>query len=402
MSPETKLLLFTCAHFDEENERQVRSLVDSVDWRLFPDLCTKHDVCPMVYKNLSAFCRDNVPEKVLAGLRNQFFHNMIQNTYRVKELIRVLDMFPSQPPLLLPFRGPVLAERLYGDVGFRQFLDLDVWAEEKHILNILKKLIRNGYAHRERLTPEQVTKHLRRAYHFPLFQEKSKIILEIHWKIMPDIYFFKYDYNGIWQRSEQIRLNGRSVPCFSLDDEFMLNCLHAARHNWEGLKWVCDTAFFIRHIKDWQWIFSQAEKFGYQRIINVGIYLARELLGAVPDKILAERIDKDSRARALGEDTIKQLLGGQKSDEGWRKGILLSPPNIYLIRIRERKRERAVIFFHLIVRSFMPKKQDKEWISLPVWLSPLYFFFRPIRLLTVYVPKIWKDVRNRLWSGPYF
>src|SRR5436190_1015503 len=63
----------------------------------------------------------------------------------------------------------------------------------------------------------------------------------------------------------------------------LLLCLHGSAHKWEMLKWVLDIAEMLRACPDLDWgkVTNEARRTGSERMVAVGLVLARDLLGAV-------------------------------------------------------------------------------------------------------------------------
>jgi len=52
--------------------------------------------------------------------------NAARNVFLTNKLFEILNLFKKNDILALPFKGPVLAESVYGDLSLRQFVDLDI------------------------------------------------------------------------------------------------------------------------------------------------------------------------------------------------------------------------------------------------------------------------------------
>ncbi len=178
-APEIKVLLYCSRlNFDDETLNSVRSLAKVVAWQRFLDLCYDHDVYPIVYKNLSLHCPGVVPGWVINRLKNSFYRNLTENLYLVDELFRMLDIFNDEHIVLLPFKGPVLAQRLYGDIGFRRFVDLDVWVRKDDVFQIAEKFFKLGYHYKKKPVRKPGTKFFRLEYHLPMIHDRNRFFLK--------------------------------------------------------------------------------------------------------------------------------------------------------------------------------------------------------------------------------
>jgi Uncharacterised nucleotidyltransferase len=85
------------------------------------------------------------------------------------------------------------------------------------------------------------------------------------------------------------------VPALAPEDEFVLICIHGAKHFWERLIWVADVAAIAAQggILDWKRVAESAASVGTTRMVHAGLYLAREILRAPVPKEFSEAIRKD-------------------------------------------------------------------------------------------------------------
>ena len=124
--PEFELLLTCCAqpHNRGWDDRMERVLALSFDWRRFIALAEHHRVIPLVYRRLAPYS-DHLPVPDFAALRSIYEENALKTLRFTGELVRILKHLESEGIRAMPYKGPALAQILYGDVTARQFSDLD-------------------------------------------------------------------------------------------------------------------------------------------------------------------------------------------------------------------------------------------------------------------------------------
>jgi hypothetical protein len=147
-------------------------------------------------------------------------------------------------------------------------------------------------------------------------------------------------------------------------------CVHAAKHGWKQLSWLCDIAQLARsRALDWQALLAQAERLGIERIVSVTFLLAQKLLGAaVPPPFDLER---DARAEALALRILQQIVTEEEFDPESLAYFRL------MVELRERGRDRASFLWRLCVT---PGVGEWSAIQLPRPLFPLYRVVRVFRL----------------------
>lgn len=132
MRPEDYLLV-SCAriHRDPENEERIRTLLRSqIDWEYLLRAADSHGLKPLLYWHLEATSPESVPEVTLEHLEAEFRRNMKRNLFLSMELLKLLERLEGQGIQAIPFKGPVLAVSVYGNLALRPFSDLDILVHE--------------------------------------------------------------------------------------------------------------------------------------------------------------------------------------------------------------------------------------------------------------------------------
>src|SRR4029077_547387 len=80
---------------------------------------------------------------------------------------------------------------------------------------------------------------------------------------------------GYFERRKEVELDGNRVPALSEEDEFVLICIHGAKHFWERLMWIADVAAMLARCTriDWDVVNKSAQAVGAGRMINVALRL---------------------------------------------------------------------------------------------------------------------------------
>src|SRR5947208_1910784 len=89
-----------------------------IDEEAFADLATRHGVLPRVYERTAHV---DIPGKLRDTLRSRFENHTRRALCLTSELVRIVDHLHARDVSVLPYKGPVLAQMLYGNVAARQF-----------------------------------------------------------------------------------------------------------------------------------------------------------------------------------------------------------------------------------------------------------------------------------------
>ena len=99
---------------------------------------------PQVYDELSAFPH-LIPAQSFNALRSRYQNSARKALWFTAELIRIVSHLESGSVKALPFKGPVLAQALYGEVTGRQFGDLDILILPADVPKAKAVLLELGY-----------------------------------------------------------------------------------------------------------------------------------------------------------------------------------------------------------------------------------------------------------------
>lgn len=143
--PEFQLVLY-CAR-SEPALRQIKQGVDQVgiDWGKLVALAGQHGVRPLLLQSLKAACWDAVPASVQLELEGFYKSNAQKNLLLAAELLRLLRSFGDRQVPVVTFKGPLLAEAVYGDLSFREFRDLDLLIRAHDLTKAEDSLVACGY-----------------------------------------------------------------------------------------------------------------------------------------------------------------------------------------------------------------------------------------------------------------
>ena len=160
------------------------------------------------------------------------------------------------------------------------------------------------------------------------------------------------------------------TPAF--EDLFLVLSLHAAKHVWGRLVWLCDIARLMNvRSLNWEWIGSQARELGIVRILRVTMLLANRMLGAAIPAAAENNLPQDREADALAEEIQTHIVGETAYNVESLAYFRL------MIRLRERGSDRRRFLRRLVLT---PGPGEWNAVRLPPLLFPLYRVVRLARL----------------------
>jgi hypothetical protein len=151
--------------------------------------------------------------------------------------------------------------------------------------------------------------------------------------------------------------------------------MHAAKHQWVQLKFICDIAEIVAVPDlDWHYVLQEADDLGLKRTLGTGLLLAQNLLGTPLPPKLAQALKIDRAAKSLAVQACTQLFAEPGERWGLQGGITCQ------LEIRERFQDRAKILLRYLLHKLKPGDRDRWFLPMPKFLSLAYYLVRPVRL----------------------
>lgn len=379
--PETDLMCCCARSFvGPEKAERIRALLQKeIDWAYVMRTGTRHSVTPLLYRSLKTVCPEAVPEAVMNRLRSHYSGNLLRNLTLTEELFKILDLLEENGISAVPFKGPILASCFYGDLALRRFDDLDILVHRENVLKAIDLIRSLGYFPSSPLTAEQTEQYLDLNFQYALQSAEKEVFLEIHWSLTPEGYSFSTDLKQLWKRSETVLFEGRKIRSFASEDLLRFLCFHGSKHRWGRLQWICDVAELIGHERSWDWprMIGETETSGAKRMVALGLFLVDDLLETpLPEKV-SKWVRSDPSVEKLAFEVYENLF----SEAPDLAGFVESKFNSFFKRTMIYPQDRLKLHVKQIL---VPCAIELKLLKLPSFLFPLYYFFRPIRLIIKY------------------
>jgi hypothetical protein len=375
LNPEDKLIL-SCGHsqVNDDLEKKIKKLVNlDLDWKYILDMATRHRLRPLLYYNLNRICPDKVPDDVLISLREFYHSNVRKNLMMTGELVKVMKLLEEKGVNAVTYKGPVLAQMAYGNVGLREFGDLDILVDKSDALKVIEIMAQTDYELYPAINIED-SFYLRFVTEHQFVHRDSGVIIEIKWKFAGDFFTFPEDSSFLTNDIINTDLNGFKVNNFSPDNQLLILAIHAGKHDWARISWIMDIANYIKkHPVNWEYCMNKAEKLGVRKILLINLYLAWDLWGLeLPNNIL-NQIDSDKSIEKISYQIEKRFF--QKKDL-----------NIFgKLSYNLKKRDKLIYGIKDSVNGLTkPGYRDFTDIPLPESFFRFYHFLRPFLLLKRY------------------
>jgi hypothetical protein len=374
---ENELLLCcgTTLNSPEKLSRIRRLTQEGIDWLYLIRTARRHRIMPLLYWNLEEIHFETVPEVVVKELCDEYRLNMIQNIFLTAKLFNLVDLFQDNGLSAIPYKGPTLSVLAYGDITLRHFVDLDFIVHKHDVMRGKELLLSEGYRPEYVLSRPQELAYLDHDCEYNFYHDKTRVLVELHWDIVQKYFSCHFDVNRLWEDLKPISLLGRQMMTVSPEQLLLILCLHnGGKHQWETLEWICDIAQLIgaREDLDWERILDNAFRSRIERMLFLGLYLAKSMLGVdIPNEI-NKRLMNEKAIPSLAEEIRKRVFTETENTPGEADRF------VFYLRMRENLKDKMEYCFR---RLFTSTITDWSLLKLPAPLFPFYRFLRPFRLV---------------------
>lgn len=367
---EWSLLLAACSTNRAPHAYSGPALKESVRWDALLELADQHGLTPLLYRSLSQ--ENNFPASVVAHLRQRNQTNLYKSLLIAREMIRVIDRLAAENIEAMPYKGAALAESMYGDIALRQSGDIDLLIHSKDFLRIKNILAEIGYTPHLSLTSREESAYLSSGYECAFDSAAGRNLLEVQWAIQPRFYAVDLDTDELFRRAANVTVAGRRMKTPSPEDLLIILSVHAAKHAWERLIWLCDIAQIMKLPGlNWDAVEDQSRFLGVVRILRITLLLAKRLLATD----LPETIQNIANADGTATSITDEIYNGIISETKWNAESLAYFR--LMLRVRERRADRLKFLRRLILT---PGPGEWKAVPLPAPLFPLYRLVRLSRL----------------------
>lgn len=349
-------------------QRPELRLPNEEEWPALLAAAERHRVVPLLDEALRSSAS---PEHHLCEIHTRRLAIAARAMFLLNQATRLAARCAGENIRLIAWRGPILAHVAYGDATLRASDDIDCLVAPADIPRVMALMRAEQFAWPLALD-ERTEQYYRRAVGEYIFWPPGREFqVEINTGLGVRYHGWKIEFERLWETRQMVTIRGQPVATLSNEDLLPLACVHAGKHLWQRLQWVCDIAAVLQGgaILDWDHVWRLAAGLKSQRMVATGLRLAHELLGAeLPG-------DQLTRAALLAQpvyDVSRDLMLGRddRHKSAWRAFR-------YHWTMYDTLQTRLKFAAGMV---FEPSVGDWRWVRLPACLYCLYYLLRPIRL----------------------
>lgn len=373
-SPEMELLLLCCdPAMQPEAVDRIRALACRLDWHRGLQLAAAHGLTPLVSRRLLGHPDIPVPAEDREKMRGMSMSLSAEGMAVSHELVRVVRVLKSCGVTAVPIKGQSLAVLAYGDPALRMSWDIDLLVRPDAMQRATQALIDDGYQLALDLAPGITELYIKTRGECVLVHPSTGRHIDLEANLVPGYFAFDLGRLVDWEKCGTVSIEGNDVPSLSLELLLLLLCVHGSKHVWWRYSWILDIVGLVRRNPDIDWdeVCRMARRTGSERMLFLGLHLARQTASVSLPETLANRIDADRPVNTLTCRVMQRLRAGAVSSPGWW------PRTRFHLAVRERCVDR---WRYVLALMFTPSYSDWKLVALPGRLSLLYYVIRPIRL----------------------
>lgn len=291
-------------------EKETAVIEEDIDWLEILKLSSIHKITPLIYESAcktQSFQNENIQfVKYFKAESMEIIYSQVKRSHRFLQLYRELNQVNIKA---LVFKGIVLRE-LYPVPEERISADEDLLIEKKDLGKIIKILELNNM---ERVFSDEDEADV---YHY--FCRQTGLHLEFHTtlfgKKLSTHNKMEEIFSTVFEDFDTIQINNVDVYTFSVDKHLLYIICHAIKHFVScgtGIRQICDISMYINkyyEIINWDYIWSEINKMGYETILVNLLQIAIDNLGLDENKIV---YPKDKNEYYINtDDLIQDIMEG--------------------------------------------------------------------------------------------
>jgi len=265
-----------------------------VDWKEFVRQYIHH----RMFGNLEALLQEHgeaMPERTRQGLKDHYRNQLGRQLLLAKELEKICKLLNREGLFYINMKGTMLGMELYGNLTERLTRDIDFLVRDHDVDLFLMHARSLGYELSAAERKKAGANFRAAKKNYTLFHGESGIILELHWGLFSNPFFYPAEYRFL-QKPVIASLNGTSVNVMNREHNFLYLCMHGVYHEFFRLFWLRDIAVMLENPDlPVEGIKKEAEKDGSIRIVALAALMAKRVFGisSVFDEYETKAIMKD-------------------------------------------------------------------------------------------------------------
>jgi hypothetical protein len=340
-------LLVACARteVDTSSAERIRNLVrHPLNWQWIAGTAEDQGVFPHLYHSIRGNAPEAIPTASLTAWQRKFYGNAARNLYLTRTLSQLLDAFETNRIRVLPYKGPLLATAIYGNLGLRKAGDLDLLVHRRDFRKAKELLLSRGYQIHVALTwKDHLVHHI------------DGINIDLHQEIAPCWYNYRVTFDDLWDRRSTINLDRKDVATFSLEDLLIVLCLDIVRDTAEAtdlrLFKFCDVARVVRsyNARNWELLLEKARQIGARGALLVALRATDDLIGISMPTDIRNMVFSSATVDMIARHAVAMVRDGPPTQKRFPHQTRI------IVKVRDRPKDKLLVMLLAIGHTFSRK-----------------------------------------------
>jgi len=287
---EWRLLVRAChAAIQSTDDFIFKDSLEHINYEVLRKLARYHKVVPLLQKGLSKHPdKATIPSDFLDLLKRQSFNFAIRNLKNAKELLRLHNLFKEANIEIIPYKGVVLSEMAYGELGVRESSDIDILVQKKDLDLLYTILESEGYVPAEKMSNffYNILLKFYNEYNYDLYEGQTRLFhVEPHWVLGSKMHQIYIDYNSVYPLTKEGDLLNTKINKLTPEGLLITTFVHhGTSDGWLYLKNVTDIAAILTQYEtslDWKFIISTSKQLKILNILLLGLGLSQTIYKSI-------------------------------------------------------------------------------------------------------------------------
>jgi len=273
----------------------------------FLALAFRHRLYPITSFALSQDATILVSQSARKSLEQRHICVGARNLGAVAQLTQLLRLFESHAIEVISFKGPVIAQSVYGSVARREFDDLDLIVRGNDFARSGALLESFGYRSRASSRVGRFGPRIHHGVFHPAVA--SHVPIELHCDAPRWHFPLRTRVDDLFARCTSLPLGGHAIRVPGPEDQFLMMCAHAASHAWTSLEHVlCLAVALGSQSLDWSFLVEESRRVGASRMLSLGLAMAQGVCAATVDADVERLVGSDSYVARFSDTLIRRCF----------------------------------------------------------------------------------------------
>ncbi|MGI9077312.1 MAG: nucleotidyltransferase domain-containing protein [Gemmatimonadaceae bacterium] len=252
-------------------------------WSRLAEEAQRHRLRGLTYRLLAdGPFADQMPFDVRDRLRSSYVDIASRNALLFRQVGQMVKELSSRGIPVMLLKGVHLARFVYAEPGLRSMADVDLMVRREHLAEADKIFVDLDFGPLPRPDVEEFCTW---SNHLAKLHKVGAPVVELHWSIEKPMSPFRIDLDGLWARSQTVKLEGALVRILSPEDLLLHLALHGTYHHrldHAALQGLVDVnAAIVKHANDIDWpeLTERASTWGASGFVYTTFRLTAEILG---------------------------------------------------------------------------------------------------------------------------